>query len=93
MAIELCILEYNVLTTSVPDGMELIVILVTIVVAMWFVGFDLGALLEEDHIPSGVTSLSTTGIFGRLMPTVFTPEGRYRLIPAWHGNRCSIHSS
>jgi hypothetical protein len=77
--------------------------LIVIVVAMLLVGFDLGVyiigalviwrfiLKEEDHpLSSVITSESTTGIFGRLMPAVFTPDGwgnLGRTDPYLHGNR------
>jgi hypothetical protein len=76
-----------------------------IVGVMLLVGFDLGEyiagalviciwriiVMGEDHSPGGViTSDSTMGIFGLLMPTVFTPEGWGNLGTADlypHGNR------
>ena len=65
--------------------------LMVIVVAMLLVGFNFGVYIIGGAIvvllaPSG----STTGIFGRLMPTVFTPKGWGNLgttDPYLRGNR------
>lgn len=82
--------------------MELIVIVVAmslVVFGLFSLGvYIIGALviwrfivMGEDHSLSGaISSESTTGIFGRLMPTVFTPEGWGNLgttDPYLHRNR------
>jgi PHS family inorganic phosphate transporter-like MFS transporter len=89
---------------SIPDGMELIIIVI-ISIAMSLAGFELGlygvyiliiwfmGIVAGEGYPLStvITSeFASTGSLGRLMPTVFTPEGWEKLgttILYLHGNQ------